>query len=137
LNKSNSEPKVPADLRKVLVTNPTAREKWGDLTAIARTDFIRWIDSAKQAETRRRRIERVPSMLASGKRRPCCFAVVPFDLYKALAAMPTAKKKWRTLTPTARRDLILWIESAKERETRKGRVEEACVRLAADKKYEI
>jgi uncharacterized protein YdeI (YjbR/CyaY-like superfamily) len=137
LNKSNSEPKVPADLRKVLATNPTAKEKWSDLTAIARTDFIRWIDSAKQAETRRRRIERVPSMLASGKRRPCCFAVVPFDLYKALAAMPTAKKKWSTLTPTARRDLILWIESAKERETRKGRVEEACVRLAAGKKHEI
>lgn len=123
----------PADLRKALAANPKAKAQWSDLTEIARTDFIRWIDSAKQAETRKRRIERVPSMLASGKRRPCCFAVVPFDLYKALGAMPMAKKKWSGLTPAARRDLILWIESAKEREARKRRVEAACAKLAAGK----
>ena len=30
-------------------------------------------------------------MLVSGKRRPCCYAIVPMNLYKALAANPKAK----------------------------------------------
>src|SRR5438477_193652 len=53
-----SEPRVPADLRKALAAAPMARVQWSDLTPIARRDFISWIDSAKQPETRRRRIER-------------------------------------------------------------------------------
>ncbi|MGH7939374.1 MAG: YdeI/OmpD-associated family protein, partial [Bryobacteraceae bacterium] len=40
---------------------------------IARRDWIHWIISAKQAETRTRRIKNACSMLAAGKRRPCCF----------------------------------------------------------------
>ena len=32
-----------------------------------------WITSAKQSETRTRRIKNACLMLASGKRRPCCF----------------------------------------------------------------
>src|SRR5206468_11126655 len=59
--------------------------------------FISWIDSAKQPETRRRRIERACSMLAAGKRRPCCYSIVSFDLHKALAATPMAKAQWSDL----------------------------------------
>jgi uncharacterized protein YdeI (YjbR/CyaY-like superfamily) len=65
-----SEPKVPTDLRKAFTADPVAKAKWSDLTPIARRDFISWIDSAKQAETRRRRIEKACVMLAAGKRRP-------------------------------------------------------------------
>ena len=51
------EPKVPADLRKALAAAPPkAREVWSDITPIARRDWIHWIVSAKQAETRARRI---------------------------------------------------------------------------------
>jgi hypothetical protein len=67
------EPKVPADLRKALAAAPKARELWSDITPIARRDWIHWIVSAKQAETRARRISNACSMLAAGKRRPCCF----------------------------------------------------------------
>ena len=67
------EPRVPADLRKALAAAPKAREVWSDITTIARRDWIHWIVSAKQAETRARRIENACSMLAAGKRRPCCF----------------------------------------------------------------
>ena len=68
------EPKVPADLRKALAAAATkAREVWSDITRIARRDWIHWIVSAKQAETRARRIEKACDMLAKGKRRPCCF----------------------------------------------------------------
>ena len=67
------EPKVPADLRKALAAAPKARALWSDLTPIARRDWIHWITSAKQAETRARRIKNVCSMLGAGKRHVCCF----------------------------------------------------------------
>lgn len=67
---NKSEPRVPTDLRKALAAAPKVVAVWRDLTPIARRDFISWIDSAKQPETRERRIERTPDMLASGKRRP-------------------------------------------------------------------
>ena len=68
------EPEVPAELRKALAAAaPKARDLWEDITPIARRDWIHWITSAKQPETRARRIKNACSMLASGKRRPCCF----------------------------------------------------------------
>lgn len=67
------EPRVPADLRKALAAAPKAQELWSDITPIARRDWTHWIVSAKQAETRVRRIRNACSMLAAGKRRPCCF----------------------------------------------------------------
>jgi len=68
------EPEVPADLRKALAAAaPTACAVWSDITANARRDWIHWITSAKQAETRARRIKNACSMLATGKRRVCCF----------------------------------------------------------------
>ncbi len=68
------EPEVPTDLRKALATAaPKARALWEDVTSIARRDWIHWIASAKQPETRARRIKNACSMLAGGKRRPCCF----------------------------------------------------------------
>ncbi len=68
------EPKVPADLRKALAAaDPKTREVWSDITPVARRDWIHWITSAKQPETRVRRVNNACSMLAAGKRRACCF----------------------------------------------------------------
>ena len=67
------EAKVPADLRKALAAAPKARAVWSDITPVARRDWIHWITSAKQAETRARRIDNACDMLAGGKRRVCCF----------------------------------------------------------------
>jgi uncharacterized protein YdeI (YjbR/CyaY-like superfamily) len=129
-----SEPRVPTDLRKALAAAPKAKAQWRDLTPIARRDFISWIDSAKQPETRRRRIEKACSMLAAGKRRPCCYSIVSFNLYKALAATPMAKAQWSDLTPIERRDFISWMNSAKQPEAHRRRIEKACVMLAAGKR---
>ena len=65
-----SEPRVPTDLRKALAATPMAKAQWSDLTSIERRDFIGWMDSAKQPEAHRRRIEKACSMLAAGKRCP-------------------------------------------------------------------
>jgi hypothetical protein len=46
---------------------------WSEITPNARLDWIHWISSAKQEETRARRIKNACSMLAAGKRRVCCF----------------------------------------------------------------
>ena len=129
-----SEPKVPTDLRQALAAAPMAKAKRSDLTPIARRDFISWIDSAKQLETRRRRIDKACSMLVAGKRRPCCYSIVSFNLYTALAATPRAKAQWSVLTPIERRDFISWMDSAKQPEKHKRRVDKACSMLAAGKR---
>ena len=68
------EPAIPPDMRKALgAAAPKARAVWTDITPIARRDWIHWITSAKQPETRARRIKNACSMLAAGKRRVCCF----------------------------------------------------------------
>jgi uncharacterized protein YdeI (YjbR/CyaY-like superfamily) len=126
--------KVPSDLQKVLTANTEAHALWKDLTPIARRDFMSWIASAKQPETRKRRIESIPSRLLSGKRRPCCYAIVPMNFYKALNASPKAKAQWKDLTPTERRDFVDWVESAKEPDERRQRVEKACLMLATGKR---
>jgi len=128
------EAKVPADLRKTLAADLRAKARWDDLTPIARRDFSSWIESAKQVETRKRRIERACSMLKAGKRRPCCYTIVSFDLFTVLKASPKAKAQWSDLNPTERRDFISWMDSVKEPEANKRRIEKACSMLAGGKR---
>src|SRR5437899_2106723 len=72
------EPTAPADLRVALTASHEAKTLWKDLTPIGRRDWIRWIESAKQPETRARRIRRSVEQLSSGKRRPCCMNIYEF-----------------------------------------------------------
>ena len=65
--------RLPADLRTVLIAHPTALEAWMDITPLARNEFICWVDDAKQATTRNRRIRRTKEELEDGQRRPCCW----------------------------------------------------------------
>lgn len=67
------EPRLPADLQKALASSANAKATWEATTTIARLDWIHWIESAKQAQTRRRRVNNACDMLASGRKRVCCF----------------------------------------------------------------
>ena len=67
------EPEVPADLAKALAFNPQVRKVWLDITPLARWDWIRWIGSTRNRDTRAIRIEKTLSKLRSGKRAACCF----------------------------------------------------------------
>ena len=93
------EPNVPADLKDALAVTPQARSLWMEITPGARWDWIRWIGSTKQAETRKRRIEVALSKLKAGDRRPCCFnRTVCTDPYVSnngvlLEPMPTTAAK--------------------------------------------
>ena len=68
-----AEIRTPTDLSEALSAAPRALALWAEITPMARRDWILWISSAKQEETRKGRIEKACSMLASGKRRVCCF----------------------------------------------------------------
>jgi hypothetical protein len=65
--------KLPEDLRKALIANPTALDVWKDITPLARNEFICWVEDAKQERTRERRIRRTQEELEEGQRRPCCW----------------------------------------------------------------
>jgi len=68
------EPEVPEDFQRALeAAGPTAIATWGDITPVARRDWIFWIVSGKKEETRLKRIEVALSKLSAGNRRPCCF----------------------------------------------------------------
>jgi len=67
------EPIVPADLATALASDPPARRLWLDITPLARWDWIRWISSTRNRDTRTIRIEKTLSKLRSGKRAACCF----------------------------------------------------------------
>ena len=64
--------KLPADLRDALTQTREITGLWENLTAIARNEFICWVEDAKQ-ENRERRIRRTTEELLEGKIRPCCW----------------------------------------------------------------
>jgi hypothetical protein len=82
------EPGIPPDLQEALAASPEARAVWDDTTTIARLDWIHWITSAKQSKTRAKRISDACEMLASGKRRVCCFD--PSGYYSKAFSAPKA-----------------------------------------------
>lgn len=82
------EPEIPSELQEALAASPEARRTWDDTTTIARLDWIHWITSAKQSKTREKRIRDACDMLASGKRRVCCFD--PSGFYSKALRAPEA-----------------------------------------------
>lgn len=67
------EPRVPAGLRQALAASPQARATWESITPMARRDWVQWISTARQEQTRLRRIGVACDKLARGQRRACCF----------------------------------------------------------------
>lgn len=68
------EPQVPSDLADALRLAPEeVRDKWQDITPMARWEWVRWINATRNQETRAIRIEKTVSKLQGSHRRPCCF----------------------------------------------------------------
>lgn len=94
------EIRIPPDWRNSLEATPTAHALWQQITPMARRDWILWIISAKQEETRARRIETGCDMLASGKRRPCC---MPGINWRIKDSDVTSEETWLPLPSTKSR----------------------------------
>jgi hypothetical protein len=85
------EPIMPSDLRVALAASDKAKTLWKDLTPISRTDWIRWVVSARKPETRARRIRRTVEQLSEGKRRPCCVNIYEFMMSRIPTNVSTRK----------------------------------------------
>lgn len=86
------EPEVPADVQKALSTSSKAEDLWGDITPLARWDWIRWIRAVKTEETREKHLDVMLDKLNKGMRRPCCFN-------RNLCSEPYVSKNWQLLQP--------------------------------------
>jgi Bacteriocin-protection, YdeI or OmpD-Associated len=62
------------DLRAAIERDAALFTLWQKLTPLGRNEFICWVEDAKQAKTRERRIQRTGEELLEGKKRPCCWA---------------------------------------------------------------
>jgi len=69
--------KLPTDLRAALTADDRAGNLWSDFTPLARNEWICWVTSAKQDDTRKRRITVGLDKMHSGLRRPCCWPGCP------------------------------------------------------------
>lgn len=68
------EPNVPKDFKEALDVAPKkVKEKWTDITPMARWEWIRWVNATGNMDTRAVRIEKSISKLNGKHRRPCCF----------------------------------------------------------------
>ena len=63
-----------ADLQAAIQADAEILALCEALTPLGRNEFICWVDDAKQAKTRERRIQRTREELMEGKKRPCCWA---------------------------------------------------------------
>ena len=68
------EPNIPKDFADALKIAPQkVKDKWKDITPMARWEWIRWMNATLSQETRTVRIEKTISKLNGKHRRPCCF----------------------------------------------------------------
>ncbi|OJV63808.1 MAG: hypothetical protein BGO41_00455 [Clostridiales bacterium 38-18] len=72
LSKDGFEPPLPKDVETMLL-NEGLMAFWETLTVKARWEWIRWIRSTNNPETRKKRIGVAYSKMNHGSRRPCCF----------------------------------------------------------------
>lgn len=68
------EPDVPSDLAAALDGAPERIQGiWGDITPMARWEWVRWVGATRNPDTRAQRVGVSIDKMDHGKRRPCCF----------------------------------------------------------------
>lgn len=89
------EPTVPEDFAAALKVAPQkVKDKWRDITPMARWEWIRWMNATLSQQTRAVRIEKTVSKLNGKHRRPCCFNL-------AACTEPYVTKSGRLIEPEA------------------------------------
>ena len=78
--------KLPDVLKKALTSSSKALAAWEDITPLARNEWICWVISVKNEETRIKHIKRAIEELIEGKRRPCCWMGCPHRTDKPMSS---------------------------------------------------
>ena len=87
------DPELPKDFALALDSAPQkVKDKWKDITAMARWEWIRWVNATSSSDTRAIRIEKSMSKLNGTHRRPCCFNL-------AACTDPDLSKSGRLMEP--------------------------------------
>jgi hypothetical protein len=88
------EPDIPDDFKKALDGAPQkVKDKWKDITSMARWEWVRWVNATSSVDTRQIRIEKSISKLNGSHRRPCCFNL-------AACTDPDLSKSSKLIEPT-------------------------------------
>ena len=88
------EPVLPKDIATALEKAPQkVKDKWHDITPMARWEWVRWVNATGSIDTRATRIVKTISKLDSTHRRPCCFNL-------AACTVPELSKGGRLLETT-------------------------------------
>lgn len=66
------EAEIPGDILDE-IDKANLRQMWDSISTKARWDWLRWIRSTANIETRKKRIKVACSKLAKGDKHPCCF----------------------------------------------------------------
>ncbi|MHB8129938.1 MAG: YdeI/OmpD-associated family protein [Mobilitalea sp.] len=66
------EPEIPEDIMDAIIKTGLMNQ-WNAITTKARWEWLRWIRSTQNPETRTKRIDVACSKLQNGDKRPCCF----------------------------------------------------------------
>lgn len=65
--------KLPADMRKALLADTALTKLWGDITPLARNEWICWVTTCAKQETRDKHVVVMQDKMRKGMRRPCCW----------------------------------------------------------------
>lgn len=66
------EPEIPEDIMNEII-NLDVLNQWNSINAKSRWEWVRWIRSTLNPETRNKRINVMCSKLQNGDKKPCCF----------------------------------------------------------------
>ena len=70
LDEEPREVALPVDVAAALAADPDARARFEALSFTHRKEYVEWIQSAKRADTRQRRLAQATTLLKSGRRTP-------------------------------------------------------------------
>jgi hypothetical protein len=70
LDEAPREVELPPDFAALLEADPEARMRYDGLSFTHRKEYVDWLQSAKRAETRQRRLAEATTLLKSGRSTP-------------------------------------------------------------------
>ncbi len=109
---------LPDDLRDALRNDPAALATWEDITPLARNEWICWVESAKKAETRTKRLEwgrgelagrETPALLLAGLFSSLTFDALRTALLAALHMVPRYSRPEMSAIWSAENRFRIWF----------------------------